>query len=41
MNLSLTLQTVAKAYPDRPAIAWDGGVLGYGAGGTRLRPAIA
>jgi long-chain acyl-CoA synthetase len=31
MNLSLTLQTVAKVYPDHPAIAWDGGELGYGA----------
>jgi acyl-CoA synthetase (AMP-forming)/AMP-acid ligase II len=31
MNLSLTLQTVAKVYPDRPAIAWGGGLLGYGA----------
>ncbi len=29
MNLSLTLQTVAKVWPDRPAIAWDGGVLDY------------
>jgi long-chain acyl-CoA synthetase len=29
MNLSLTLKTVAKLYPDRPAIAWDGGVLDY------------
>ena len=50
MNLSLTLQTVAKAYPDRPAIAWDGGVLGYGAfeaqvqriaGALRRRHALA
>jgi long-chain acyl-CoA synthetase len=29
MNLSLTLQTVAKVWPDRPAIAWDSGVLDY------------
>jgi long-chain acyl-CoA synthetase len=31
MNLSLTLQTIAKVHPDRPAISWDGGQLGYGA----------
>ena len=29
MNLSLTLQTIAKVWPDRPAIVWDGGVLDY------------
>jgi acyl-CoA synthetase (AMP-forming)/AMP-acid ligase II len=31
MNLSLTLQTIAKVYPDRPAISWEGGQLTYGA----------
>jgi acyl-CoA synthetase (AMP-forming)/AMP-acid ligase II len=31
MDLSLTLQTVAKVHPDRPAIVWGGGELGYGA----------
>jgi long-chain acyl-CoA synthetase len=31
MNLSLTLQTVAKVYPDRPAISWEEGQLSYGA----------
>src|SRR5262245_15861294 len=31
MNLSLTLQTVAKLHPGRPAISWDGGRLAYGA----------
>jgi long-chain acyl-CoA synthetase len=31
MNLSLTLQTVAKVYPGRPAICWEGGQLSYGA----------
>jgi long-chain acyl-CoA synthetase len=29
MNLSLTLEIVAKVWPDRPAIVWDGGVLDY------------
>jgi len=29
MNLSLTLQTIAKVWPSRPAIVWDGGVLDY------------
>jgi long-chain acyl-CoA synthetase len=29
MSLSLTLQTVAKVYPDRAAISWDGGLLDY------------
>jgi long-chain acyl-CoA synthetase len=31
MNLSLTLQTVAKVHPDRSAISWEGGGLTYGA----------
>jgi long-chain acyl-CoA synthetase len=31
MNLSLTLQTVAKVYPAQPAISWEGGQLTYGA----------
>ena len=31
MNLSLTLQTVAKVHPDRPAISWEEGQLSYGA----------
>ena len=31
MNLSRTLQTVAKVYPGRPAISWEGGRLSYGA----------
>jgi long-chain acyl-CoA synthetase len=31
MNLSLTLQTVAKVHPGRPAISWEGGGLSYGA----------
>jgi long-chain acyl-CoA synthetase len=31
MNISLTLQTVAKVYPDRPAISWDEGQLSYAA----------
>jgi acyl-CoA synthetase (AMP-forming)/AMP-acid ligase II len=31
MNLSLTLQTIAKVYPGRPAISWEGGGLSYGA----------
>jgi acyl-CoA synthetase (AMP-forming)/AMP-acid ligase II len=30
MNLSLTLQTVAKVHPARPAISWEGGGLSYG-----------
>jgi len=30
MNISLTLQTMAKVHPDRPAISWEGGRLGYG-----------
>jgi long-chain acyl-CoA synthetase len=49
MNLSLTLQTIAKVYPYGPAISWDGGRLGYGAfeaqvqriaGGLRRRHAL-
>ena len=31
MNLSLTLQTMASACADRPAISWDSGSLSYGA----------
>ncbi len=31
MNLSLTLQTIARVHPDQPAIAWDGGQLSYAA----------
>ena len=31
MNISLTLQTMAKVHPDRPAISWEGGELSYGA----------
>ncbi|MBO0765948.1 MAG: AMP-binding protein [Hyphomicrobiaceae bacterium] len=31
MNLSLTLKTIAKVYPGRPAISWQGGGLSYGA----------
>jgi long-chain acyl-CoA synthetase len=31
MNLSLTLQVVAKVHPDRPAISWEGGHLTYSA----------
>jgi acyl-CoA synthetase (AMP-forming)/AMP-acid ligase II len=30
MNLSLTLQIMAKAHPSRPAISWDGGAITYG-----------
>ena len=30
MNISLTLQTIAKVYPGQPAISWEGGRLGYG-----------
>ncbi len=30
MNISLTLQTMAKVHPERPAISWEGGRLGYG-----------
>jgi long-chain acyl-CoA synthetase len=30
MNLSLTLQSMARVYPDRPAISWEGGRLSYG-----------
>jgi acyl-CoA synthetase (AMP-forming)/AMP-acid ligase II len=30
MNISLTLQTMAKIHPGRPAISWEGGRLGYG-----------
>ncbi|HEY1245268.1 MAG TPA: AMP-binding protein, partial [Hyphomicrobiaceae bacterium] len=30
MNLSLTLQTIAKVHPGLPAISWDGGGLNYG-----------
>ncbi len=31
MNLSLTLQTIARAHGSRTAISWDGGALGYAA----------
>ena len=31
MNLSLTLQNVARHLPDRPAVSWDGGALTYAA----------
>src|SRR5262245_57584970 len=50
MNLSLTLQTVAKVHPDRPAITWEEGQLSYGvveaevqriAGALRHRHALA
>ncbi len=30
MNLSLSLQTMARQLPDSPAISWDGGRLSYG-----------
>ena len=30
MDLSLTLQNIARAYPDRPAISWEGGERTYG-----------
>lgn len=29
MNISLTLQTVAKVHPGRPALSWEGGRLSY------------
>jgi long-chain acyl-CoA synthetase len=31
MNLSLTLQAVARQMPDRRAVSWEGGALSYGA----------
>ena len=31
MNISFTLQTMAKVHPDRTAISWEGGRLRYGA----------
>jgi long-chain acyl-CoA synthetase len=31
MDLSLTLQTIARVHPDHPAISWEGGALTYGA----------
>src|SRR5262245_7671517 len=46
MNISLTLQTMAKVHAGRPAISWEGGRLSYGdfeaavqcvAGGLRRR----
>ncbi|HWB43828.1 MAG TPA: AMP-binding protein [Hyphomicrobiaceae bacterium] len=37
MNLSLTLQTIARAHPERIAISWDGGRLGYGAFEAQVR----
>ena len=30
MNISLTLQTMARVHASRPAISWEGGRLGYG-----------
>jgi acyl-CoA synthetase (AMP-forming)/AMP-acid ligase II len=43
MNLSLTLQIIAKVHPGRPAISWEGGQLGYGefeAGVQRIAGAL-
>jgi len=37
MNLSLTLQTIAKVHSDRPAISWDGGQLSYGEFETQVQ----
>jgi long-chain acyl-CoA synthetase len=37
MNISLTLQTIAKVHPARPAISWDGGVLSYAAFEDRVQ----
>jgi long-chain acyl-CoA synthetase len=37
MNLSLTLQTMARVHADRPAISWEGGQLGYGAFEDRVQ----
>jgi acyl-CoA synthetase (AMP-forming)/AMP-acid ligase II len=31
MNLSLTLQNIARLFPDRPAVSWEGGTLSYAA----------
>ena len=31
MNIAHTLSTIARVHPDRPAIAWEGGGLSYGA----------
>ena len=31
MNLSLTLQTIARVHPDQPAISWESGQLSYAA----------
>jgi acyl-CoA synthetase (AMP-forming)/AMP-acid ligase II len=31
MNLSLTLQNVARRLPSRPALTWEGGILSYAA----------
>ena len=31
MNLSLTLQTIARVHGSRTAISWDGGTLAYAA----------
>jgi long-chain acyl-CoA synthetase len=31
MNLSLTLQTIAKIHPEQPAISWEGGQFSYAA----------
>jgi long-chain acyl-CoA synthetase len=43
MNISLTLQTLAKVHPGRPAISWQGGRLSYGeleAGVQRIAGAL-
>ena len=31
MNLSLTLRSIAQRWPDRPAVSWEEGTLGYAA----------
>ena len=37
MNTSLTLQAIARIYPDRTAIAWEGGSLTYAAFEDQVR----
>jgi long-chain acyl-CoA synthetase len=37
MNLSLTLQSIAKVHAGRPAISWEGGGLSYGALEARVQ----
>jgi long-chain acyl-CoA synthetase len=37
MNLSLTLQNVARRLPGRPAVSWDGGALTYAAFEDQVR----